>query len=62
MRANSHSQRIIQISISPLPEVFGRGSSHQKDKIALKIYPFGIDCPIVLKERLFDLWERLCLN
>ena len=32
------------------------------DKIALKIYPFGIDCPIVFKERFFDLWERLCLN
>ena len=25
-------------------------SSPEADKIALKIYPFGIDCPIVLKE------------
>ncbi len=28
------------------------------NKITLKIYPFGIDYPIVLKERFFDLWER----
>jgi len=32
---------------SPLPGVVGRESSPKADKIALKIYPFGIDCPIV---------------
>jgi len=26
---------------------------HQADKIALKIYPFGIDCPIVLRQNRF---------
>jgi len=25
------------------------------DKIALQIHPFGVDCPIVLYETLFDL-------
>jgi len=25
---------------------------------ALKIYPFGIDCPIVLKERLFSIYSK----
>jgi hypothetical protein len=24
----------------------------------LKIYPFGIDCPIVLKERLFTIYGK----
>ena len=24
----------------------------------LKIYPFGIDCPIVLKERLFAIYRE----
>jgi hypothetical protein len=28
------------------------------DKITLKIYPFGIDYSIVLKETFFDLWVR----
>ncbi|MFZ2147639.1 MAG: hypothetical protein WAV28_10510 [Sedimentisphaerales bacterium] len=28
------------------------------DKIALKIYPFGIDCPIVLKEMLFSIYGK----
>jgi len=55
MRENPHSQsakvgRIVKFSNSPLPEVFERGSSRRADKIALKIYPFGIDYPIVLKE------------
>ncbi len=50
MRANPNSQQIIQMSISTLPGVVVRESSPEADKIALKIYPFGIDCPIVLKE------------
>ena len=58
MRVNRHSQQIIQMSISPLPGVLRRESSHQKDKIALKIYPFSIDCPIVLKE--LKLTDSLC--
>ena len=33
-------------------------SSTEPDKIALKIYPFGIDCPIVLKERLFAIYGK----
>jgi hypothetical protein len=33
-------------------------SSRQKDKITLKIYPFDIDCPIVLKEKLFTIYEK----
>ncbi len=58
MRVNPHSQRIIQISCSLLPGVLRRKSSRQMDKIALKIYPFGIDCPIVLKE--LKLTGSLC--
>jgi len=63
MRVNPHSQsekpgQIIQMSISPLPGVLMRESSRQKDKIALKIYPFGIDCPIVFKERLFTIYGK----
>jgi len=58
MRANPHSQQIIQSSISPLPGVVVRESSHQADKIALKIYPFGIDCPIVCEERLFTIYRK----
>ncbi len=58
MKINPHSQQIIQRSISPLPSVLRRESSHQKDKIALKIYPFGINCPIVLKERLFTIYGK----
>jgi len=63
MRQNPHSQsakagRIIQMSISPLPSVVVRESSRQKDKIALKIYPFGIDYPIVCEERLFTIYRK----
>jgi hypothetical protein len=50
--------RIIQISISPPPSVLRRESPRQKDKIALKIYPFGIDYPIVLKEMLFTIYRK----
>jgi len=50
--------QIIQMSISPLPGVLRRESSTEADKIALKIYPFGIDCPIVLKE--LKLTDSLC--
>ena len=50
--------QIIQISSSPLPGVLMRESPHQKDKIALKIYPFGIDWSIVLKE--LKLTDSLC--
>ena len=50
--------QIIQMTRSPLPEVFERGSLHQWDKITLKIYPFGIDCPIVLKEMLFAIYGK----
>ena len=39
-----------QNSSSPPPGVLMRESSRRKDKITLKIYPFGIDYPIVLKE------------
>ena len=58
MKVNPHSQQIIQMSISPLPSVVVRESSRQKDKIALKIYPFGINCPIVLKG--LKLTDSLC--
>ncbi len=58
MRANPHSQQIIQMSRSPLPIVVGRDSSPKADKIALKIYPFGIDYPIVLKEKLFTIYRK----
>ena len=54
--------RIIQSSISPLPSVVGRESSRQADKIALKIYPFGIDCPIVLKEILRKMSKNVILS
>jgi len=53
MKENPHSQRIIQSSISTPPSVVVRESSHGVDKIALKIYPFGIDYPIVFRKRLF---------
>ncbi len=49
MIVNPHSQRIIQMLKSPLPGIVVRGSSPKPDKIALKIYPFGIDWSIVLK-------------
>ncbi len=63
MKINPHSQsakagQISQMSRYPLPGVVGRESSRQKDKIALKIYPFGIDCPIVLKEKLFTIYGK----
>jgi len=68
MRVNPHSQQIIQSSISPLPGIVGRAQAHQgwagrkssrqADKIALKIYPFGIDCPIVCEERLFAIYRK----
>jgi hypothetical protein len=58
MRVNPHSQQIIQISCSLLPGVVRLKSSPEMDKIALKIYPFGIDCPIVLKE--LKLTDSLC--
>ena len=63
MRENPHSQsakvgRIVKMPSSPLLEVVGRESSHQPDKIALKIYPFDIDCPIVLKEKLFSIYRK----
>jgi len=63
MRVNPHSQpekagQIIPMSISPLPGVVGRESSPEADKIALKIYLFSIDCPIVLKE--LKLTDSLC--
>ncbi len=57
-RVNPHSQQIIQMSRYPLPGVLRRESSPEADKIALKIYPFGIDCPIVLKERLFTIYGK----
>jgi len=58
MRVNRHSQQIILISCSLPPGVLRRKSSRQMDKIALKIYPFSIDCPIVLKE--LKLTDSLC--
>jgi len=33
-------------------------SSPEPDKIALKIYPFGIDYPIVCEERLFTIYRK----
>jgi hypothetical protein len=58
-----HSQsakagRIIQSSISLLLGITGRESSPKVDKITLKIYPFGIDYPIVLKEKLFTIYGK----
>ncbi len=58
MRVKPHSKQIIQMSISPLPGVLMRESSPKADKIALKIYPFGIDYPIVLKEKLFTIYRK----
>ncbi len=58
MRVKPHSKQIIQMSRSPLPGVVGRESSPKADKIALKIYPFGIDYPIVLKEKLFTTYRK----
>ena len=52
MKVNPHSQQIIQMSISPLHRVVGRESLSEADKIALKIYPFGINYPIVLTRTL----------
>ena len=47
-----------QNSSSPPPGVFEQGSLPKPDKIALKIYPFGIDWSIVLKE--LKLTDSLC--
>jgi hypothetical protein len=62
MTANPHSQRIIQMLKSTLPSVLRRESPRQKDKIALKIYPFGIDYPIVLKEILRKMRKNVILS
>ena len=63
MKVNPHSRsakagRIVKFSSSLPPPVVEQESSRQKDKITLKIYPFDIDCPIVLKEKLFTIYEK----
>jgi len=63
MKENADSQsakagRIIQMPSSLLTGVAVRESSPEADKIALKIYPFGIDYPIVLKEILFAIYGK----
>ena len=49
-----------QTQFKPCPERSRMGQSNpiQADKIALKIYPFGIDCPIGLKEKLFSIYRK----
>jgi hypothetical protein len=44
----THSKPVL-----PVPSLSEGSAVEWANKIALKIYPFGIDCPIVFEEELF---------